>query len=70
MRALTNVGWKDEALFILIMARWVYSAFDPEGAKVVFENWKTDIPEWYQKITLWLEASTIGVKKSAIMVRH
>jgi hypothetical protein len=45
MMALPNAGWKDEALFILIMARWVYSAFDPEGAEVVFENWKTTIPE-------------------------
>jgi hypothetical protein len=63
MRALTNAGWKDEALFILIMAMWVYSAIDPEGAKVVFQNWKEAIPEWYQKITMWLVASIIGVKK-------
>ena len=63
MRALTNAGWKDEALFILIMAMWVYSAIDPEGAKVVFENWKEAIPEWYRKITMWLVASIIGVKK-------
>ncbi len=63
MRALTNAGWKDEAPFILIMAMWVYSAFDPGGAKVVFENWKTAIPEWYQRITMWLVASIIDVKK-------
>ena len=63
MRALINAGWTDEAFFILIMARWVYSAFDPEGAEVIFENWKTAIPEWYQKITMWLVASVIGIKK-------
>ena len=39
------------------------SAIDPEGAKVVFENWKDAIPEWYRKITMWLVASIIGVKK-------
>ena len=65
MRALTNAGWKDEALFILIMAMWVYSAIDPEGAKVIFTNWKESIPEWYQQITMWLVASVIGVKKIA-----
>jgi len=63
MNALTNAGWKDEALFLLIMAMWVYSAIDPDGAKVVFDNWKESIPEWYQKITMWLVASILGVKK-------
>ena len=45
------------------MAMWDYSAMDPEGAKVVFQNWRDAIPEWYQKITMWLVASIIGVKK-------
>ncbi len=30
---------------------------------MVFENWKTAIPEWYQRITMWLVASVIGVEK-------
>ena len=63
MRALMNAGWKDEVLFIAILSMYVYSAFDPEGAKRVFEIWSNVIPEWYQKITFWLVASILGVKK-------
>lgn len=62
MKVLTNSGWKDDVLFYGIVAMYVYSAIDPEGAGRVFKNWEL-IPEWFRTITFWLVASVIGVKK-------
>ena len=63
MRSLENAGWKDEVLFFAIVGMYVYSAVYPEGAAVVFENWDTVIPVWFSKITMWMVASILGVKK-------
>jgi len=63
LSSLANAGWKDDVLFYAIIGMYAYSAIDPEGAAVVFRNWDTVIPEWFQKITFWLVASVIGVKK-------
>jgi hypothetical protein len=63
MRSLENAGWKDEVLFFAIVGMYVYSAVDPDGAAVVFENWDEAIPEWFQTITMWMIASILGVKK-------
>ena len=63
IRSLENAGWKDEILFFAIVGMYVYSAVYPEGAAVVFENWDTVIPEWFSKITMWMVASILGVKK-------
>jgi len=62
-RSLENAGWKDDVLFYAVVAMYVYSAIDPEGAAQVFKNWDEVIPEWWMKITMWLVASIIGVKK-------
>ena len=63
MRSLENAGWKDEILFFAIVGMYIYSAIDPDGAKVVFDNWDTVIPSWFSKITMWMVASILGVKK-------
>ena len=63
LASLQNAGWKDDVLFYAIIGMYVYSAIDPEGAAVVFNNWSTVIPEWFQKITFWLVGSVLGVKK-------
>jgi hypothetical protein len=62
MKQLDNAGWKDEALFIAIIAMYLYSAFDPVGAAAVFANWEL-IPEWFRTITMWMVAGIVGVKK-------
>ena len=64
LRALENAGWKDEVLFLAIVGVYVYSAIDPDGAAVMFENWAA-IPEWFRTVTLWMVASIVGVKKLA-----
>jgi len=64
LRALENAGWKDELLFLSIIGVYVYSAIDPDGAAVMFENWEA-IPEWFRTVTLWTVASIVGVKKLA-----
>jgi hypothetical protein len=58
-----NAGWKDDILFYAVVGMYVYSAIDPESAKIVFQNWDEVIPEWFQRITFWLVAAVIGVKK-------
>lgn len=62
MRSLDNTGWKDEVLFYGVIAMYIYSAIDPDGAAKVFTNWKV-IPEWFSKITMVLVASVVGIKK-------
>ena len=62
IRALENVGAKDEILFYAIVAVYVYSAFDPDGAAAMFKNWEA-IPLWFQKITMAMVASIVGLKK-------
>lgn len=62
MASLANAGWKDDVLFYAIVAMYVYSAFDPEGAANVFKNWEI-IPNWFREITMWLVASIVGVRK-------
>ena len=63
MRSLENTGWKDEVLFYGVIAMYIYSAIDPEGAAKVFANWEV-IPEWFSKITMLLVASVVGIKKA------
>ncbi len=62
MKQLDNSGWKDDVLFYSIIMMYVYSAFDPLGARAVFESWKV-LPEWWLQITGWLVASVLGVRK-------
>lgn len=62
MRQLDNVGWKDDVLFYAFIAMFVWSGFDPEGARQFFENLKV-MPEWFIKTWFWLVASVVGVKK-------
>lgn len=62
MKQLDNAGWKDDILFYAIIAMFIWSGFDPDGARVVFENWAV-LPEWFIQMTMWLVASVIGVKK-------
>ncbi len=62
MKSLENAGWKDDILFYTIVAMYIYSAIDPDGAMKVFKNWEM-IPEWFRTITFWVIASVIGVKK-------
>ena len=62
--ALNGSGWMDDALFIAIVAMYVYSAIDPDGAGKVFKNWES-IPQWFQTITMSLVASIVGLKKLA-----
>jgi len=62
MASLANAGWKDDVLFYAIIAMYVYSAVDPEGAAKVFKNWEI-IPDWFRQVTFYLVASVIGVKK-------
>jgi len=62
LRGLENAGWKDDVLFYAIIGMYAYSAFDPEGATKVFDNWNV-IPEWFSTITMWMVAAVLGVKK-------
>lgn len=64
LKALAGKGWMDDVLFLAILAMYVYSAVDPEGAAKIFENWKV-IPEWFQTVTMALVASIVGVRKLA-----
>ena len=63
LKQLENAGWKDDILFYAIISMYVYSIFDPQGAKEIFEIWSTVIPDWFLTITGWLVASVLGVKK-------
>lgn len=62
MRSLESNGAKDDVLFYAIIGLFVWSAIDPDGARVVFDNWET-LPDWLLEITGWLVASVLGVKK-------
>jgi len=62
MKQLDNVGLKDDILFYSIIAMFVWSGFDPEGAKTFFINLNV-LPEWFIKIFFWVVASVVGVKK-------
>lgn len=59
---LSNAGWKDDVLFYAFIAIFIWSGFDPDGAKVFFENLNV-LPEWFVKTWFWIVASVLGVKK-------
>ncbi len=62
MRQLDNVGWKDEVLFYSFILMFVWAGFFPEKAGEFFTNLEA-IPEYMQKIFMWIVASVVGVKK-------
>ena len=59
---IENSGWKDDVLFYAFILMFIWSGFNPEGAKEFFENLSV-LPPWFIKTWMWLVASVIGVKK-------
>lgn len=64
LKALMNSGWKDEVLFLFILAIWIASAFFPDHMEGVFKNWEL-IPEGFKKVTYWVVGSVLGIKKAS-----
>lgn len=62
MKQLENAGWKDDVLFYAWLAFFIWSGFDPDGAASVLKSWEA-LPEWFLKITFWIVAAVLGVKK-------
>lgn len=62
MKQLENAGWKDDVLFYAWLAFFVWSGFDPAAAAEVLQSWEA-LPEWFLKITFWIVAAVLGVKK-------
>lgn len=62
MKQLENAGLKDDVLFYAWLAFFVWSGFDPDGAGRVLAAWET-LPEWFLKVTFWIVAAVLGVKK-------
>ena len=62
MKQLDNAGWKDDVLFYAFIAMFIWAGFDPDGAKVFFENLNV-LPGWFVKIWFWVVAAVLGVKK-------
>jgi len=62
LKQLENAGWKDDVLFYAIIAMYVYSAIDPDGAAEVFKRWD-ELPDWWITITGWMVAAVLGIKK-------
>lgn len=62
MKQLENSGWKDDVLFFLWMGFFVWSGFCPEQASTVIASWER-LPEWFLRITFWIVAAVLGVKK-------
>ena len=38
LKSLENAGWKDDILFYAFIAMFIWAGFDPDGAKLFFEN--------------------------------
>lgn len=62
MKQLENAGLKDDVLFYAWLAFFIWSGFEPEGAARVLAAWEA-LPEWFLKITFWIVAAVLGVKK-------
>ncbi|KAB1441644.1 hypothetical protein [Pseudodesulfovibrio senegalensis] len=62
MRQLENAGWKDDVLFFAWIGFFVWSGFCPEQAHEVLASWEA-LPEWFLRITFWIVAAVLGVKK-------
>lgn len=62
MKQIENSGWKDDVLFYAWIAFFAWTAYDPEQARIVFENWKI-LPEWFLNVSGWIIGSVLGVKK-------
>ncbi len=62
MRQLENAGWKDDVLFFAWIGFFVWSGFFPEQAHEVLTAWEA-LPEWFLRITFWIVAAVLGVKK-------
>lgn len=62
MKQLENAGWKDDVLFYAWLGFFVWSGFDPEGAKNVLSSWD-QLPDWFLQVTFWIVAAVLGVKK-------
>ncbi len=62
MKQLENSGWKDDLLFYSWLAFFIWSGFAPEQAAQVLKAWEA-LPEWFLKITFWIVAAVLGVKK-------
>ncbi len=62
MKQLENTGWKDDVLFYAWLAFFIWSGFCPEQAADVLVAWEA-LPEWFLKITFWIVAAVLGVKK-------
>lgn len=62
MKQLENAGWKDDVLFYAWLAFFIWSGFAPENATEVLAAWEA-LPEWFLKITFWIVAAVLGVKK-------
>lgn len=64
MRALQNVGWKDDVLFYAMIGGFIWAGYDPDAARLFFENLKV-LPEWYINIFGAVVASVVGIRKLA-----
>lgn len=62
MKQLDGSGWKDDALFYAWLLFFAWTAYDPESAKQVFDNWNA-LPDWFIQITGVIIGSVVGVKK-------
>lgn len=62
MKQLENAGWKDDVLFYAWLAFFIWSGFAPGEAAEVLLAWEA-LPEWFLKITFWIVAAVLGVKK-------
>lgn len=64
MKCLENQGWKDDVLFYAIVLMFVWSGFDPERAKTVFDNWSL-LPDWFVQLVTVVVGSVLGIRKIA-----
>ncbi|WP_243544724.1 hypothetical protein [Pseudodesulfovibrio tunisiensis] len=62
MKQLENAGWKDDVLFFAWIGFFIWSGFCPEAASEVLRAWEA-LPEWFLRITFWIVAAVLGVKK-------
>lgn len=62
LRQLENNGWKDDVLFYAAVGFFVWTGFNPEGAKEVIKAWEV-LPDWFLQTWGWIVASVVGVHK-------
>jgi len=62
MKSLDGSGYKDDILFYAFIGMFVWSGFDPDGAKQFFENLNA-LPDWFIKVWFAVVASVLGLKK-------